>query len=195
MAITYIPWTPVYNYGCGWRECPECGPMIELEIERRHLKRVNESNPQIDQQSEWLAECYGTGAERVEPLELKPRPFGPLKPLAKAQAKAKAAQKEAKSRRRVRRSLSEASLNEAQGGIDRLVAICRRTVAKHGEWELRNQAWAELLNPSALVATHEKKATLDVKVKSAFDRARAHLDKLARASTRDAGTSGQLEAA
>lgn len=195
MPATYVPWTPVYNYGCGWRDCPECGPMIELEIERKHLKRVAESNPQIDQQSEWLAEVYGTGAERVQKVQAvaKPRPPYAITPAKRKAAKTK--QKAAQGRIRVKRSLSEAKLNEAQREIDARIEHTRSLIRRFDEWDLRNEVWCELLHPNKQVATSERYATMELKVKHAFDRATGVLGKLARASTRDAGTSGLLEAA
>lgn len=188
---TPIPWTPNYNYGCGWRDCPECGPMIELEIERRHQKRVANSSPQIDYESEWLAEAYGTGAERVG-VKIVP----PVDDMAARRA-ARAKQTAVRAQKRVRRSLSEAKLNEAQGYVSACVSSYRGRFGKLDRFELANQTWCELLNPSALVARRERPLTIEKKVERAFDRARGYLAKLAKASARDAATSssGYLEAA
>jgi len=31
-------WHPVYDYGCGWQDCPECAAGVALEIQRAHEK-------------------------------------------------------------------------------------------------------------------------------------------------------------
>jgi hypothetical protein len=152
-ARTPVPWVPVHDHGCGWRECPECGPLIEVEIQTKHERMVKRSFPSLSQMSDWLADMYGTGADRSPALV----------------EKRKAALVERDRRRaeiRIKRSLSGDAVAEV------FVQLRARPVRKQfdrNEWT--SEVWLELLNPTKLIALREKRMPLKARVCRAIKRA------------------------
>lgn len=161
-------WNPVYDTGCGWRDCLICGPLIELEIERVH--RDAREWPKRDIVSEWQAaerEAVNTADDAVTLAELKE-----LRPAAKG------ARREVEAKARVKRTLTHAQIIEVQGMLAKwpLRALYRR---QRGDWE--SEVWLELLNPTILVARKEggkggrrgNPLGLEKRVKAAINRAQA----------------------
>jgi hypothetical protein len=152
-ARTPVPWVPVHDHGCGWRDCPECGPLIELEIETKHQRMVRKTFPKILQGSAWLAEVYGTGAERFPVLA----------------EKRKTALVERSRRReeiRVKRTLKSDSVKHIH---DQLRERPLRKGVDRDEW--CSEVWLELLNPTKLCAVRERRTSLNDKVCRAIQRA------------------------
>lgn len=152
-----VPWTPVYDYGCGGRDCPECGPMIELEIEAKHRKRVEGTWPKRDELGAWQAEALG---QLIAPEE---------------RAAAKAKHREYTERTRFRRTLS-AKAEARAFEIIRATRV-RRMYRANGQgratWE--SEVWLELLNPTKAVARREQRAGIDIRVEKAINRAQFKL--------------------
>jgi len=161
MASRGVPWTPVHDYGCGWRECPECGPMIELEIEAKHRKKASNTYPQRDDATrvnEFLGDLYGTAEERgAKVISLAER---------------RAAQGERNRRReeiRVDRTLSADERAEAAALIS--ARPVRHELLREGRSNWTSEVWLELLSPSKLVATRERNTPLGERVRKAIKRA------------------------
>jgi hypothetical protein len=150
-----IPWVPVYDHGCGWRDCPECGPLIEVEIQNKHERMVRKTLPALSQMSDWLAEVYGTGAERTRVVARDDRS---------------------------RKALGERDRRREQIRVSRSIkwidfeVVCKQLEARpvrklfdRSDWA--NEVWLELLNPTKLVAIREKRISLKARVCKAIKRA------------------------
>jgi hypothetical protein len=147
-------WTPVYNTGCGWRDCPECGPLIEIEIEAAHRRMVRKTVPDRARMSEWLADAYGTGQERS--LDL----------VEKRKA-ARADRMRARERVRIKRVLTNDQRAEA-------LEICEmriRLKKPEARAELLAETFVELLNPTVLIEQRECRFRFPRRVKRAIKRA------------------------
>lgn len=147
----------VHNYGCGWRECPECGPFIELEIEAEHRKKVEStyaSELPENRMSGWLGDVYGTGEQRRRPV---------ITPEERRAARGTRA--EYREKVRVKRTLV---------GEDRKTAFSllatrpvARTFLRDGRAVWESEVWLELTNPTKLVAERERRMSITRR----FDRA------------------------
>jgi len=170
-----IPWTPVYDYGCGWRDCPLCGPKIALEIEAKHRKKVAETYPRYDERArvqEFLGDLYGTAEDR-----------GPHLFTREERQAARGSQAKAKGTVRVKRSLKAEDRKRAEA----LLAVHKvkkkflemdagdGVLGGHAVWLA--EVWLELLNPSKLVANREKRVPIDRRVEKAVNRAESILRK------------------
>ena len=151
-------WEPVYRTGCGWRECPECGPLIEIEIEAAHRRKVLQTVPNAARMSEWLADVYGTGAERF--LDLADR-----------RKTARADRMRAKESVRIKRVLTLEQQAEALTICNSRIRL-RKPEARE-DWLA--EAFVELLNPTVLVAKRESRMPLRRKTLRAIARARANI--------------------
>ncbi len=170
---TYIPWTPVRNYGCGWTDCPQCGPMIELEIEAEHRRKVESTYPRhtpAEQVAAWLGEAYGTGGERTK----APRPGPPLAMTKEEKKLARSARNEARERVRVKRTLSDADKSHVvellENTVVRRAYLRTNPDGENTRDEWLSEVWLQLLHPSALCAHRERTMPLGAKVERAVSR-------------------------
>lgn len=157
-------WTPVYDYGCGWKDCPECGPMIALEIEAKHRKRVANTYPKSTPVEDFVADVYGTGQERVAPvISLEER------------RDARASRMTARERERVKRVLTPEQREEALAYLDSfpLRKSYLDDVGAKREW--LSEVWLELEHPHVKVAAKETRLGLSRKVNRAIARAQKRI--------------------
>ena len=162
-------WTPVYDHGCGWRECPLCGPAIEAEIEAKHRRKVASSWPSATdamRASEFIGEAYGTGAPRGPHIFTKEE---------------RRAQRGDQNRRkgivRIERTLT---IEDRAKAIELITARpIRRNLLidgpRAGRAAWASEVWLELLNPSLMVAARERKLSIEDRVRKAVQRAEARL--------------------
>lgn len=148
-------WTPVYDTGCGDRNCPECGPLIEVEIEAKHRKMANRTWPGRSQVSEWLGDCYGTGQERIT---------AELAPKRKA---ARADRMRAREVVRLKRILTHEQMTQALDLVQRRVSLKN----EESRSEHIAEAFLELMNPTLLVSKRESSMNLERRVERAVYRA------------------------
>lgn len=175
MPRTHIDWTPVYNYGCGWTDCPQCGPMIALEREAKHRKKVASSYPRstpAEQVSEWLGEAYGTAGERAKGQLVSKKP--PI--TTKEERKLALAERDrAREKVLVVRSLANEDLESAHERLKvaplRRAYLRRNARGKLTRTEWKTEVWLQLLNPSALIAHREASMSIEKKVARAILRA------------------------
>ena len=171
-------WQPVYNTGCGWRECPECGPLIELEIEAEHQAVSSRTWPEPNWASEWLADLYGTGAEREIIAEER----------KEARREARSASLTARERARVRRVLTPEQRTKAFAQVDAYPLRKSYLDDAGAKREWLSEVWLELENPTVKVASKESRFGLDRRVKRAIKRAQHRIDR-ERAKTNRAASS------
>jgi len=169
--MTPIPWNPVGKFGCGDPEgCPQCSPMVQLEREKEHLRRVASTYPRYtpaDQVQEWIAEAYGTGGERSL--------------VVKATAAARGLRSEGRARVLVKRTLTTEDrawvsdhLNEIRPTKVFLTpSLVKGGPATNEEW--LSEVWLEILNPSVLVARRERSMDIREKVARAINRAQGNM--------------------
>lgn len=155
-------WNPVYSTGCGWRDCPECGPLIELEIEAEHLAVVQKTYPGRAVVSEWLGDIYGTGQERLNELKEE------RKTVRCSQAKVR-------EERRVKRVFTTEQTQQASELLTKRSKRLRGFSHVKSEWLA--EVWLELLNPTRLVSRREAKLVLERRVRRAINRAQDNLQR------------------
>jgi hypothetical protein len=149
----------VHDTGCGYRECPECGPLIELEIEAKHLSVVSKTYPGRAIVSEWLGDIYGSGQERVQAVR-------------REQKVARVSRTKVKNDRRIKRLLTREQQAEVSTALAKIPL--RKSYSRvKDEW--LSEVWLELLNPTRLVANREARMPLEKRVKRAVHRAEALL--------------------
>ncbi len=142
MSTAY--WVPVYNTGCGDRNCPECGPLIELEIDATHKDVVARTWPCRAVVSEWLGDIYGSGQERgAEVIQLFER-----------RGKARVSRAKVKAERRIKRVLTP---RQRSAALAMLAGRPVRATFDRATW--LSEVWLELENPTRLVADREARST------------------------------------
>jgi hypothetical protein len=164
MSSKGVPWIPVHNYGCGWKECPECGPMIELEIEAKHRKKVaNTFAEEASAVDTWQASERAALRPETQVISLAER-----REARGTQAKYRAVS-------RSRRSLSTAWRREAQSLLDEISP--RRAYLKEGRATWESEVWLELLNPTKLIGKREQQMGLERRLSRAISRAQRTLQR------------------
>lgn len=192
--MTPIPWVPVRNYGCGDRDgCLTCGPMIELEIENEHRRRVANTYPRFtaaDQVNAWLGEAYGTGADRSFNTARATKATKEERTLALA------ARDRGRERILVKRSISKEAEAQVIEQLDaapvRHVYLRRTPRGKLTRTEWKVEVWLQLLNPSALVAHRERNMPLERKVERAISRGQDVMRGERKRISREATAAGRL---
>lgn len=134
-------WVPVHDTGCGWKDCPECGPLIALEIEAKHRAAI--TWPDRDRISEFSADLHGTGEERG----------GQVIQLFEKKA-ARASRAKVKAERRIKRVLTPRQRDMA---LSLLKGRPIRAAFDRLTW--LSEVWLELENPTRLVADREARST------------------------------------
>lgn len=155
-------WRPVYSTGCGWRECPECGPLIELEIEAEHRRVVESTLPERNVLSEWVADLYGTGQERTQENAEARRT---------RRAEARASRLTARERARVRRVLTSDQRAKALAILEAYPLRKSYLDDAGAKREWMSEAWLELEHPTVKTAAKETRIHLEKRVKLAINRA------------------------
>lgn len=147
-------WHPVYKSGCGWDECPECGPLIELEKVRMHEAARDRTFPKF--REDW-SNAQDRGSNPLNPTDSK------VKAARKRARESRAAAREVI---RVRRPLTPQQYAEAQRYI--LKCKIKREFLVDGQpHEWRSRVWIELVNPT-IAATRQKCGTWKIKPEKAF---------------------------
>ena len=143
-------WCPVYKTGCGWDECPECGPLIAVEKERMHEAARQRTFPRF--REDW---SNAQTRDSVSAPEVK-----------QARKCARASRAEARQVVRVRRPLTPKQYAEAERYI--LKCKIKREFMVDGEpHEWRSRVWLELVNPT-IAATRQRYGVLKMKPEKAF---------------------------
>lgn len=135
---------PVYDTGCGWDECPECGPLIALEKEAKHRAVVEATYPERDRISEFNGDLHGTGEQRG----------GQVIYLFERKQAARASRSRAKANRRIKRVLTARQREQA---LAMLKGRPVRAAFDRSTW--LSEVWLELENPTRLVADREARTT------------------------------------
>lgn len=128
----------VYDSGCGWEDCPTCGPLIEAEKQVAHRRAIRW--PSRDAVVDWQA------LEAAEETERKGD--------AETMRKARWAKKQAEAKARVRRVLTPVQTAKVHELLEAR-PIHRALRATREEW--LSEVWLELLNPTITVAKREAK--------------------------------------
>lgn len=141
-------WNPVYKHGCGWRECPQCAPGIEAEIEAAHQKA--RQWPKRNLVSEWQA------AERAE-LDDRDDTAKAINEIRKA---ARGARRTFEKENRVKRPLTVSQEVEALAILSERE---ERILKQYSKEEWLSEVWIELVYPTMRVLRTEGGASKSYK--------------------------------
>lgn len=145
----------VYDSGCGWEDCPTCGPLVAAEKQVAHRRAIRW--PSRDAVVDWQALQAAEETER--------------KGDAETMKKARWAKRQAEAKARVKRVFTAPQ----QASVHALLAerpVRRALRATREEW--LSEVWLELLNPTITVAKREAKGAalpLASRVETAVKRA------------------------
>jgi hypothetical protein len=177
-------WSPSRWTDCGNEDCLECGALIAARKERVHRNWVGECIPVV---RDWVAELFGTGQERGDPLTHEAGCAGCS--VCKGNStddgkRTSRARWEGRAKSRIRWLLNKEQRAEALLFLRRhpvrrvyLNPSARCSTCPRGSCRC---AWVaevllEIENPTVLVAKRDGRKGLDARLKKAIDRAQATL--------------------
>lgn len=137
-------WHPVYDYGCGWQDCPECAAGVALEIQRAHEKMRD---------STLLCMQLDTPEEAAQRRDVRG-------------GGVRASRLTARAKLRVKRVLTPTQREQALAVLQ-AHAVPRGT--PRAEW--LSVVWLELEHPTITVASKKGKQSLGARITAAVNRA------------------------
>ena len=158
-------WDPVRNTGCGWLHCPECGPLVALEIEAEHLRIV--------QRTILDGPLIGSMAGNASALDDQKHSVRDRRKAARA------SRAQFRETQRVKRILTPEQQQAAMWYFEKRAKRLRPFFSRIRE-EWLAEAWLELVNPSRLVDRRERRRVLKSKLRSAIYRAQRNLQRRAK---------------